>query len=274
MNQGSPKTLRSYYVQHKPLEIYVFIDPFCLDCWSLNPIIKKLQIQYGDYFTLKHVLCGKLTALNDCKTMRKQKASQGGFGSDDHLSIPHLASISIKAAELQGKKPGFRFMRRLQELLFLEYADVTDINVLQRCAKYVDLDINEFIRDLYSSSAAKAFQCDLRISAEMDVNNMPSLVFFNENIEDEGIKVDGLYPYDIYVQILTEMLEECVQPAELPPIEMFLAENPVVATQDLATIYNLPTQKIERKMKKLQLQQKVQKVQAKRGTFWKYVACN
>ncbi len=269
MEQNNPKTLRSYYVQHKPLEIYVFIDPFCSDCWSLTPIIKKLQIQYGDYFTLKHVLCGKLTALNDCRRIRRlQKLPV----ADEKHAIPHLASISIKAAELQGKKSGIRFMRRLQELLFLEYADVTDINVLQQCAKNVNLDIKEFIRDLYSSSATKAFQCDLKISSEMDIDEMPSIVFFNENIEDEGIKIAGLYSYDIYVQILTEMLEDSVRPAELPPLEQYLEENPVAATQDLVTIYDLPSHKIERKLKKLQLQRKVQKVQAKRGAFWKYTA--
>ena len=40
----------------------------------------------------------------------------------------------------------------------------------------------------------------------MEVSEIPTLVFFNENIEEEGIKITGYYPYEIYVQILTEML--------------------------------------------------------------------
>ena len=40
----------------KPIEIYMFIDPLCPECWALEPIIKKLQIEYGKYFSIKHVL--------------------------------------------------------------------------------------------------------------------------------------------------------------------------------------------------------------------------
>ncbi len=64
MKQWSSKTQNPSSTNIKPLEIYLFIDPFCTDCWSLGPIIKKLQLEYGDYFTIKYVLCGKLTSLN------------------------------------------------------------------------------------------------------------------------------------------------------------------------------------------------------------------
>ena len=52
------------------LEIYMFIDPLCPECWALEPIMKKLQIEYGKYFTIKHVLSGRLLHLN---LGRKQK---------------------------------------------------------------------------------------------------------------------------------------------------------------------------------------------------------
>ena len=41
----------------------------------------------------------------------------------------------------------------------------------------------------------------------MEVTEIPTLVFFNENIEEEGIKITGYYPYDVYVQILEEMFQ-------------------------------------------------------------------
>ena len=37
----------------RPIELYVFIDPLCDDCWSLQPILRKLQIDYERYFTLR-----------------------------------------------------------------------------------------------------------------------------------------------------------------------------------------------------------------------------
>ena len=39
------------------------------------------------------------------------------------------------------------------------------------------LDVEEFINDIHSESAAKAFQCDLKITSEMDVQEIPTLVF-------------------------------------------------------------------------------------------------
>ncbi|MBS4207956.1 ClpXP adapter SpxH family protein [Bacillus sp. FJAT-50079] len=282
MNEWSANIENSYKINSKPLEIYFFIDPFCSDCWSLSPLLKKLQLEYGDYFTIKYVLCGQLSALN-CKSkpdiphFLQNKKCQEWKGislqfsfTDEDAFTPHLAAISIKAAELQGKNAGIRFIQRLQELFFIENANITDINILRQCAKYVGLDLEEFTKDIYSTSAARAFQCDLKISAEMEVTEMPAMVFFNENIEDEGLKITGIYSYSIYVQILTEILEEYPKPAEIPPLEMFLKENPINETNDLALIYDKPVKHIERQMKKLQLQQKAKKIPAQSGNFWQY----
>lgn len=256
--------------------MYVFVDPFCMDCWTLSPIVKKLQIQYGDYFTLKHVLAGDLTVLNSGKsgTPKAGRKADPAASPEKTVHMPHLAAISIKAAELQGKRAGIRYLRRLQELHFMEQADITDIYVLEQCASHVGLDQKEFLHDLYSSSAARAFQCDLIIASEMNVGEMPAVVFFNERIEDEGLKISGLYSYDIYVHILTEMLGGYVQPTELPPLELYLSANPMVSTRDLAVIYDMPVQKIERKMKKLQLQRRVERIHTKNGSYWKYIAYN
>jgi predicted DsbA family dithiol-disulfide isomerase len=269
------KPFKSNYIQNKPVEMYVFIDPFCFDCWTLSPIVKKLQMQYGCYLTVKHVLSGDLTVLNHGKPKERKAAGMSGDGKANQektIRIPHLAAIGIKAAELQGKKAGNRFLRLLQQLHFMDQADMADIYVLKQCAKSVGLDTKEFLRDLYSSSAARAFQCDLKIAAEMNITEMPAIVFFNERIEDEGLKISGLYPYDIYVHILREMLGGYIQPAELPPLELFLSENAWVSTQDLAMIYDIPVPKMERTLKKLQLQRKVEKIITKNGSCWKYIA--
>lgn len=270
MEWKAQKLLNLKNVRNKPIEIYVFIDPFCEECWLLSPIIKKLQLQYGDYFTLKHVLCGNLTVLNNGNKSKRQRAlGKGQYKIEQGTVVPHLAAISIKAAELQGKRAGIRFLRRIQELLFAEQANITDINTLEKCAKSVGLDSKEFIRDIYSSSASRAFQCDIKISSEMNVTEMPAMVFFNEHIEDEGLKITGLYSYSIYVQILKEMLGGYAQPAKIPPLEKYLSGQMIVSTHDLSIIYDMPYQQMERKMKKLQLQRKVEKIDTANGSYWK-----
>ncbi|WP_248561099.1 ClpXP adapter SpxH family protein [Niallia sp. NCCP-28] len=282
---SNPNTAYDSCHDSKPLEIYLFIDPLCPECWALEPIIKKLQIEYGQYFSLKHVVSGRLSALNSCKKnnystiaeLWEKTASRTGMSCDgsvwfeNPIVSPYLASIALKAAELQGRKSGLRFLRKLQEMLFLEKQNVATFGVLKECAKDVGLDVVEFVADIHSETAAKAFQCDLRITSEMEVTESPTLVFFNENIEEEGIKITGYYSYEIYVQIIEEMLQMVPEKAEPPSLEAFLKCFKLVASKELSVVYNKSIQEIEREMKKLQLKQLVEQIPAKYGMFWKYI---
>jgi len=285
LSTSNPNTAYDNCHDSKPLEIYLFIDPLCPECWALEPIIKKLQIEYGRYFSLKHVVSGRLDALNPCKRANysiiaelwEKTASRTGMSCDGSVWLenpiisPYLASIALKAAELQGRKSGLRFLRKLQEMLFLEKQNVATFEVLKKCAKEVGLDVVEFVADIHSETAAKAFQCDLRITSEMEVTESPTLVFFNENIEEEGIKITGYYPYEIYVQIIEEMLQVVPEKAEPPSLESFLKYFKLVASKELSVVYNKSIQEIEKEMKKLQLKQRVEQIPAKYGMFWKYI---
>ncbi|SHG30854.1 ClpXP adapter SpxH family protein [Ornithinibacillus halophilus] len=274
----------SYFVQ-KPIEIYVFIDPLCPECWSLEPYIKKLTIEYGRFFTIYPIIGGYLNPLNkepfdQPKKLREiweRTAKRTGMSCDGDLWIenpinsPKAAFLAIKAAELQGKRAGRVFLRKVQEKIFLDKQDISKNEILLECAKEAELDIEEFQEDLYSPSAKKALQCDLKLTKEMEVDYTPTIVFFNRDIEEQGIKISGLYPYDIYVRVLIEMLQKTPIPSEKPPLEQFLAYYDVVGSKEVSEVYGWTIGKAEREMKKLQLKQKVKKIQAKHGNFWKYL---
>ena len=271
--------------EKKKLEIYSFVDPLCPECWALEPLMKKLQIEYGKYFSFRHVLSGRLATLNLGKKKRyetiaqlwEKTASRSGMSCDGTLwlenpvSSPYLVSIAVKSAELQGRKKGIQFLRKLQELLFLEKQNISSFEVLKHCARKTDLDIEEFVTDIHSDSASKAFQCDLKITSEMEVQEIPTLVFFNENVEDEGIKITGIYPYEVYVQILEEMLPSKPVPSSPPPLELFMEMHGTVATKEVAVVYDLSLSQAEKELKKLQLKQQVEQLPAKYGMFWRYV---
>ncbi len=272
-------------VEQKPLEIYLFVDPICPKCWALGPIMKKLMMEYEPYIRIKHVLRGTLSTLNKKHTAlaRNQEypATRSGMYCDGSLRTsnhpidsPFIVSVAIKAAELQGKRAGSLFLRSLQEQLFIEQLDISDFRVLQSCANEANLDLDEFVQDIHSVTASKAFQCDVKIASEMDVEETPTLVFFNENIEDEGIKIDGVYPYEVYVQIVEEMLLDKPQKKELPTIDQFLERFKVVATSEVAIIYNLSIQEAEKELKKRMFQQKVEPINAKNETFWRHIPQN
>ena len=272
----------------KPVEIYVFIDPLCPQCWGMEPVLKKLQMEYGPIISIKHVLTGKLVTPSFQKELQapsqladvwEKTASRTGMSCDGDLwltnaipsTMPYNASLAIKAAELQGKKNGIKFLRKLREYLFLKKKNISEIEILVECAEASGIDPQEFLQDINSEAAAKAFQCDLKITQEMDVQEIPSLVIFNEKIEEEGIKISGIYPYEVYISILSEIIPDMPEPEPLPDIEYFVRFFNLVATREIAVVYNMKESEVEKEMKKLQLRRLVQRIPGKQGTFWKYI---
>lgn len=276
----------SYFdMMHKPLEMYVFVDPLCAECWSIEPYLKKLSLEYGRFFTTRPVISNYLMPMNSekFKTPRKLKeiwertaqrtgmSCDGNFWMENSIASPWITSLAIKAAELQGKKAGRLFLRKVQEYLFLHKEDVTDENVFLRCAGDAKLDLHEFQNDLNSATAKKALMADMKLTKEMEVDYIPTIVFFNQRIDEQGIKISGLYPYEIYVKVLCEVLQKHPIPSEKPSLEDFLAFYGTVASKEVAVVYDWSIAKAEKELKKLQLRQIVEKIPAKYGVFWKYL---
>lgn len=243
----------------KPIELYAFIDPMCTSCWDLQPILRKLQVEYEQYFTLRVVLSTQLATLN----------SSSKHANDDEFTHPALPSVAIKAAELQGKRAGIRFLQMLQEQVFLDTKNVTTYNVLMDIAKKARLDVDEFEVDIKSKDASRAFQCDLYISREMDVTEVPSIVFFNERIEDEGLKVCGIYQYDVYEKILEEMLDEHLIAQEPPSLDDLFKRYNTLSTKEIASIYGVTDYAAERELKKRTLLQQLERIPAADTVQWR-----
>lgn len=250
----------------KPIELYIFIDPLCRDALRMQTMFRKLQIEYDHYFTWRYVLSTNLTSLNTLG--RRTKGCMTGTQLD--FTHPALPSIAIKAAELQGKRAAARYMLKLQEHALLKTKEVNSYAALIEIAKEAAIDVEEFISDFGSKEAARAFQCDLHITREMEVEEIPSIVFFNERIEDEGLKVSGMYPYEVYIQILQEMMSEEMIPNPLPTFDELFARYQILTTNDVAEIYSITEQQAERELKKRMLQQKIDRLQSDEITLWRH----
>src|SRR5690606_3501662 len=110
------------------------------------------------YFSLKYILTGQIARLNLNKKQHyehiaeiwERTASRTGMSCDGTLwfenpiSSPHLASVAIKAAELQGRRAGIRFLRKVRERLFLGKQNISEVDVLKDCAIVAGLDVDEF----------------------------------------------------------------------------------------------------------------------------------
>lgn len=279
----------SYEQMNKPIEMYLFIDPLSYNCWSFEPIIKKLVMEYGHYFIVRYVIGGRLESWNAYKKSITTKShhahslppfsakiSRSGIQCDEKLyhspkiEPPYLAFIAIKAAELQGKRAGFKYLQKLREHLFLNEVPLTT-ELIYQCAEEAQLDFEEFKKDIYSKGAHKAFQCDVRFNFEMEVEEYPTIVLFNGNVEEEGIKIPGQYAYEVYTQVMEEMIGQKINKQSLKNLASFVKQFQLVSTKEISKVYNLSPQEVECKMKKMQLQRIVERIESSHGIFWRYI---
>ena len=261
-----PAEMMASPVTNKPIEMYLFLDPLCSVCWDMQPILRKLQVEYGQYFTIRTVLSTRLNNLNTtCHLSEQEKKYK--YAIQEHAVLP---SIAVKAAEFQGKKAAQRFLDKIQEYLFLQTKNITSYEALKELASEAQLDLEEFTQDFQSKDCARSFQSDLSIAREMEVSSFPTIVFFNENIEDEGIKVSGIYPYNIYVQILQEMLYDIPKKQTPPRLEKLIERFNSVTTSEVADYYNLTEQQAECELKKLLLLQKIERIKLPNLVLWRF----
>lgn len=252
----------------KPIEMYVFLDPLCPECWSLEPYIRKLSIEYGRFFTHRSIVS---TLFHPVNSKRQSNREQAVLQKDNDITCPWNVSIAMKAAEIQGKKSSKMFFRKLQEYVFIKNQDVSKEEILIEIAKEIDIDVDEFIEDLHGTSAKKAFQCDVKLTREMEITHTPTIVFFNHDSDDCGIKIPGVYPYEVYELILQELLEMIPIPSQKPPLEIFIRKHGIVSSHEISVIYDWTPSKTEKELKKLQFKQCVQRLQIENKDFWKYV---
>ena len=252
-------------IAHKPVELYIFINPLCPKAFAMKGILRKLQLQYEHYFTWRYVLSTELSALNAITNRMKGCYS----GAELDITHPVLPSIAIKAAELQGKRAGSRYLTKLQQYAALKMKNVNSHATLLQIADEIGLDMNEFAIDFGSKEVARAFQCDLYITREMNVDEVPSIVFFNECIEDEGLKISGAYNFEVYEQILRELIDEELVKNPLPTLDELLERFGTLTTEEVAQIYTIDIAVAERELKKRMLQQKIERIALNNTCCWK-----
>ncbi|HLQ82889.1 MAG TPA: DsbA family protein [Pseudogracilibacillus sp.] len=242
---------------NKPIIIYAFINPLSHTCWSLEPLIKKMVLEYGDYFTVRPVI-----SFGASSNEKKIKTSVS--------FLKQNLGLAIKAAGLQGNKVGRQFLQKIQEAYFFYDDDLLDENVMMTYASLLDLDLNEFSNDLYSHSAKKAYQADLKLKKEMNIKELPSLVFFSKHNEMHNLKITGLANYNDYIYLLYKLLNKKITPKKKPHLKSFLMEQSLLSLEDIAFIYDWTRDQTKVKLNELKLTGDVEELTILSRKYWTY----
>ncbi|MGM9987290.1 MAG: DsbA family protein [Bacillaceae bacterium] len=258
----------------KTIELFAFIDPICNEYWRLEPIIKKLTLQYGQYFTLRYIL------VNQYRLQKEQQSNTISFmheyakkhPSTKEKHFPYYTLFTaIKAAELQGRTLGNSFFRKVQECIFLQYENVTNIDTIDKIAQVTGLDLVEFKKDMESPRLIEMIHRDGMLKKEMKVDTLPALVFFHSDHIPCGVTVTGEQSYDIYVHLLQGFLETKLEKQPLPSLSNLIQHYHFVSTTEIMYIYHISKKDAERQLKQLMLQGEITMIQQEEETYWKNI---
>ena len=126
----------SILTEHKPVKIIYYTDPICSSCWGIEPQLRKLKLEYGDYFEIDYKMGGLLPDWSynsggiskpsdvahhwDEASLYYEMPIDGDVWLEDPLESSYPSCIAMKAAQLQSAEKAVKFMRIVREKLYLE----------------------------------------------------------------------------------------------------------------------------------------------------------
>lgn len=267
----------------KPIRITYFTDPICSTCWGVEPQLRKLKLEYGDYFDIEYFMGGLLPSWEIYNSGGISKASDvaphwdevsahyempidGDVWLEDPLPSSYPPSIAFKAAQIQGEALALNFLRNIREKVFLEKKNITKWEHLAQAALETGLDVTQFKTD-YEGRAQDLFQADLTFARQMGVRGFPTFFFTDTDLN--RLTIYGFRPYDLFEQTLLQLYPQASKKS-IDPNEVF-QHYPSLTTKEFALLTGRDFQAAELELENTFLQGKLQKLSSKNGNLWRKI---
>jgi len=267
----------------KALTVTYFTDPICSSCWVLQPILRKLLLEYDDHIVIEYRMGGLLPSWDGYSDKRITKPSDaaalwdeirkkekipinGDVWLHDPLMSSHPPCIAFKAAQRQDKDKAIFFLRRLKEMLFMEKKNINKWENLERAALFCGLDAALLQKDMNNQGIID-FKKDLELAKKMKIRVFPTLIFNHTGFESEILK--GLKSYEIIEETILKFIPNAKKNYSLPaPEDLFKLYNNMTE-KEFAFLLNLDQQSANIELEKLNKQGVISKMNVKEVEYWK-----
>lgn len=275
--------LNQVIIDSKMIKVTYFTDPICSSCWGIEPQLRKLKLEYGEYFSIEYRMGGLLPSWNsftsgdiskpsdvakhwDLASLHYQMPIDGDIWLEDPLVSSYPASVAFKAANLQGKYEASTFLRRLKEMVFLEKKNISQWKYLLEAASNVGLDVLKFRID-YEEKANKLFQEDLTLARKYHIRGFPTLLFSS----NEGQPLQRVYGYKEYADFEQAILSlypnaQKYQYSKEP--EVLFSYYPTMTTKEFAVLSDISMDEATQKLIVLHRHNKLNLYKVKNGDLW------
>jgi predicted DsbA family dithiol-disulfide isomerase len=266
----------------KALTITYFTDPICSSCWVLQPILRKLLLEYDDRISIEYRMGGLLPSWESYSDKRITKPSDaaalwdeirkkekipinGDIWMDDPLMSSYPPCIAFKAAQRQDKDKAIFFLRRLKEMLFMEKKNINKWENMEKAALFCGLDA-ALLQKQMSNEGIEDFMKDLELGKKLDIHVFPTLIFKKNGVQDEILK--GLKSYEIIKDTILKYIPKARKNSTLPkPEELFKLYNNMTE-KEFAFLLNLNQDQASEELKRLHFEGIISKVTLKEVEYW------
>lgn len=208
------------------IQVVWYTDPHNVWCWGCEPMMRRLEVVYPGAVEVE-IRQGGL--FEDFTPVREQWARMSGgrwtasvLAFFDAVSAQHRmpmnaermieavddftstwpACIATKAADLQGREAGRRYLRALREAWCLDGRGIHRTSVQTDVAKAVELDVDAFSKALQDGSAEQMFQEDRHACEQLEVRGFPA---FEIRRGDVVARLNGWQPWEVFEDVLRKV---------------------------------------------------------------------
>ena len=192
--------------QNKLFEFYLFVNPLGQVCHQVERELRQ-AVNTIDAKTDIHILCYTSQQLVTRYMQQLGYAPTDLTKRNEIFNQIYRGSLAYKAACLQGKRRGRKFLNEMQSRTHSDLSLLTDEFILD-LAKEIKLDMTAFCSDWQSKYVRDLYYRDQQIAYDMLVVDTPSLVVFEQCSGDSGILLRGALNCHQILAHLDQMVEQ------------------------------------------------------------------
>jgi 2-polyprenyl-6-methoxyphenol hydroxylase-like FAD-dependent oxidoreductase/predicted DsbA family dithiol-disulfide isomerase len=268
----------------KQLQIQYFTDPVCSTCWSIQPILRKLKLEYDELINIEYRMGGLLKTWEDLS--RRQGPIQSPEDAARHWDIvralnempmdgsiwlndpPYSSyppSIAFKAAQMQSEEKAILFLRRIKEMIFMEKKNIIKWRYLEDAAFELGLDAARLKRD-FDGKAQERFSEDLELAGVLGVTAFPTLFFENKN--GQRLSMKGYQDYRQFEKIILELLPHAKKKEyDKSPLGLFKYFY-TLTTKEFSFLSDIGMEETEAILNRLCEEGKISQFKSSSGVIW------
>ncbi|MEX0929581.1 MAG: DsbA family protein [Balneolales bacterium] len=270
----------------KPVQILYFTDPICSTCWIIQPLLRKLEMEYGDHINVKYCVGGLLPTWEGFDKGQIKKPSDaakhweevcsihempldGDIWYDDPLYSSYPPSIAFKAAQMQDTNLAILFLRRIKEMLFIEKKNIIRWEHIEEAAFKIGLDTARLLID-FEGKAQELFNNDLKLRDQLGIKSFPTLVFSGNNVHnlDKEYTLNGYQPYERFEEIIRKLVPDAHKNLVNTEPEHLFSLFPTMTTKEFEYLNSTNKNDSYKVLADLYLEGSIDKYESKNGIIW------